>query len=76
MNSTTRRSRAVTNGVWFMTAFAGLDMASDAPTPSGIRANDMFAFFCRLIRDRRLRDAGVVVGTLAYQRAMNKGMNR
>lgn len=34
------------------------------------------AFFLRLIRDRRLRDAGVVVGTLAYQRAMNKGVHR
>lgn len=36
----------------------------------------MFALFCRIIRDRRLRDAGVVVGTLAYQRAMNKGTHR
>lgn len=34
----------------------------------------MFAFLCRRARDRRLRDAGVVVGTLAYQRAMNKGI--
>lgn len=36
----------------------------------------MFTFLCRFIRDRRLRDAGVVVGTLAYQRAMNKGVHR
>lgn len=34
----------------------------------------MFAYFCRRHRDRRLRDAGVVVGTLAYQRAMNRSV--
>lgn len=34
----------------------------------------MFAFFLRRARDRRLRAAGVVVGTLAYQRAMNRSI--
>lgn len=40
------------------------------------RMSAMAKWWCRRARDRRLRDAGVVVGTLAYQRAMNKGTHR
>lgn len=35
----------------------------------------MFRFLCRVMatrRDRLLRDAGVVVGTRAYRRALNR----